>query len=38
MENAKCLGDNREIINERLYNAFMNEQIDIRALGCSLGR
>lgn len=38
MERADCLGDNREIINERLYNAFMNDLIDIRALGCSLGK
>ena len=38
MENAGCLGDNREMINERLFNAFMNDLIDIRALGCSLGK
>ena len=38
MDNANCLGETREIINERLYSAFMNEQIDIRALGCSLGK
>jgi len=25
MDNAGCLGDNREIINERLYNAFMSD-------------
>jgi RNA-splicing ligase RtcB len=38
MENSNCLEDNREMINERLYNAFMNDLIDIRALGCSLGK
>ena len=38
MENAGVLGDNKEIINERLFKAFLNDVIDIKALGCSLGR
>ena len=38
MFNASCLEDNRKIINERLLKAFMHDLIDIRALGCSLGK
>jgi len=38
MINAGCLGDNKEIINEKLHQAFLNDVIDIKALGCSLGR
>jgi hypothetical protein len=38
MINADVLGDNKEIINERLYQAFLTDAIDIKALGCSLGR
>ncbi len=38
MENAGCLGDNKEIINEKLQQAFLSDAIDIKALGCSLGR
>lgn len=38
MENAGCLGDNKEIINEKLQQAFLSDAVDIKALGCSLGR
>lgn len=38
MLNAGCLGDNREIINDKLLQAFTTDVIDIKALGCSLGR
>jgi hypothetical protein len=38
MINAACLGDNKEIITDKLRTAFMNDVIDIKALGCSLGR
>lgn len=38
MINAGCLGDNKEIITEKLRQAFLNDVIDIKALGCSLGR
>jgi hypothetical protein len=38
MSNAGCLGDNKEIITDKLKTAFMTDKIDIKALGCSLGR
>ena len=38
MINGNCLGDNNEIINERLYQAFLTDVIDIKALCCSLGK
>ena len=38
MINAGCLGDNKEIHTDKLRGAFMNDVIDIKALGCSLGR
>ena len=38
MINAECLGDNREIVNEKLFTAFMTDAIEIKALGCALGR
>jgi hypothetical protein len=38
MINAACLGDNKEIITDKLRTAFMTDVIDIKALGCSLGR
>ena len=38
MINAGCLGDNKEIITDKLRQAFLNDVIDIKALGCSLGR
>lgn len=38
MINAGVLGDNKEIINEKLYQAFLTDIIDIKALCCSLGR
>lgn len=38
MINAGVLGDNKEIINEKFFLAFLNDVIDIKALGCSLGR
>lgn len=38
MNNANVLGENNEIINEKLFNAFLTDTIDIKALGCSLGR
>ena len=38
MENAGCLGENKQIINEKLYNAFLSDAVDIKALGCALGR
>ena len=38
MANAGCLGDNKEIINERLTKAFETEAIDIQLLCSALGR
>ena len=38
MENAEVLGDQKEIINDKLYQGFLNDTIDIKALCCSLGR
>ena len=38
MINAGCLGDNKEIFTDKLRQAFLNDVIDIKALGCSLGR
>lgn len=38
MENAGCLGENKQIINEKLYHAFITDAVDIKALGCALGR
>jgi len=38
MMNAGCLGDNREITNDKLVYAFTTDVIDIKALGSSLGR
>ena len=33
-----CLGENKEIINERLRDALMEEKIDIQILCSALGR
>ena len=38
MDNANVLGDNKEIIDDRLYQAFITDVIDIKALCCALGR
>lgn len=38
MKDAKCLGENNEIINEKLSQAFESEEIDIQLLCSALGR
>ena len=38
MENNNCLGDNKEIICEKLVTAFSMEHIDIQVLCSALGR
>lgn len=38
MFSAGCLGENKEIINERLSQAFETEEIDIQLLCSALGR
>ena len=38
MANAGCLSDQKEIINEKLIQAFNNEDIDIQLLCSALGR
>ena len=38
MRNADCLGENNEIINEKLSAAFEREDIDIQLLCSALGR
>jgi len=38
MANAGCLGNNKEIINEKLSRAFENDVIDIQLLCSALGR
>jgi hypothetical protein len=38
MKNAGCLGENNEIIDEKLVKAFENEDIDINLLCSTLGR
>jgi hypothetical protein len=38
MKNADCLGENNEIINEKLSSAFEREDIDIQLLCSALGR
>jgi hypothetical protein len=38
MESNGCLGENNEIINDRLSDAFKEERIDIQILCSALGR
>jgi hypothetical protein len=38
MENAGCLGPNKEILNDELQAAFDNDTIDIQLLCSALGR
>lgn len=38
MHNAGCLGESKEIINEKLSQAFEREDIDIQLLCSALGR
>ena len=38
MMNANCLGPEKEIMNDKLYQAFEREEIDIQLLCSALGR
>lgn len=38
MEENNCLGENKEIINEKLKEAFMEDKIDISVLCSAMGR
>lgn len=38
MEDNNCLGENKEILDDKLRDAFMKDKIDIQLLCSALGR